>query len=300
MIIDAHFHLIERITSFSGAGEGRSLGDGRIELATGEIVRIIPESYKADCFTAEMAINLMNQFHIDMAVLLQGGFYGFQNSYIMQIAQKYPKRFYPVGTLDPYSNQSEQILSNLIDTLGFRALKFELSSKYGLIGYHLGFKIDGNEMQPIFERANENRLTLVFDVGGRAQSSYQIEGFARMIKQYSNIRFVMCHLLCPNSSDKNSWEQDIQQISADNVWFDISALPSFVGEQAPYTNSLNYISKALNLLGSGRLLWGSDAPYILTRYSFEDLFEYCQNTMPSSVLDDVFWKNALTAYNMLM
>ena len=296
MRIDAHFHLIEQLKPFCGKGEGRSLGDGRVEFPNGEIIRFIPEMYRSDCFTAEMALELMDQHGIDLAVLLQGGYYGFQNGYTMEMARKYPGRFYPVGTLDPYCIQSEQILDQLIGTWGFRALKFEISEKAGVCGYHPDFRIDGPQMQVVFERANEVGMAIAFDVGGASQRSYQMQGFERMIKRYPNVRFVMCHLLCPNSPDQAGWEQDMRLLMADNVWFEIASLPNFIGENRPYAASVSYIERALRIVGAQRVIWGTDAPAILNRHSYEDLLGYFQNALPPQTIDDVMGKNALTAY----
>ena len=296
MRIDAHFHLIERISPFCGRGEGRGLGDGRVEFATGEVIRFIPERFNADCFTAEMGMALMDEFGIDMGVVLQSGYYGFQNSYTMQMAREYPDRFYPVGGLDPYCKQSERILNHLIDDLGFRALKFEISEAAGISGYHPGFSIEGPEMGAVFDRANDVGMTMAFDVGGANQGSYQIEGFARMIRRYPKVRFVMCHLLCPRGPGQAGWEQDMLALCADNVWFDIASLPSFINEKAPYAASISYVRKALRLAGEGRLVWGSDAPLILNRYPYEDLLGYFQGSLPAGAVEGMLGGNAIEAY----
>ena len=296
MKIDAHFHLIERLRPFCGRGEGRSLGDGRAEFANGDIVRFIPEAYGADCFTAEMGIELMDRHGIDMAVVLQGVYYGLQNGYTMEMARKNPGRFYPVGSFDPFCNQSERILDHLISDLGFRALKFEISDYAGLHSFHPGFDIEGKEMRPVFERANEEGMAIAFDVGGIGQGSYQIDGFARITRLYPNVRFVMCHLLCPKSADQDGWERDIKAMNPDNVWFDISSLPSFISEKAPYSASVSYVKKAFRVVGGKRLLWGSDAPGILNRFPYADILEYFHDAVPASALDDILGGNAVIAY----
>ena len=58
--------------------------------------------YGESNFTAEKALALMDRNGVERAVLMQGSMYGFQNRYHSELIQKYPDRFCPTCTVDPY------------------------------------------------------------------------------------------------------------------------------------------------------------------------------------------------------
>ena len=300
MTIDAHMHLIEHIATFCGKGEGRPIGGGKIRMATGEKVQIIPKGMGEYGYSVENCIALMNQQNVELCVLLQSGFYGFQNEYAVEVTEKYPGRFYPVAGLDPYCNEKDKILDYFINTYGFRALKFEISQSAGIASYHPGFKVDDSEMQDIYEIAQQNNMTIIFDVGGPGQESYQIEGLRRVFDQYKEVRFVACHLLAPRQRNQPNWEDEIKMLSTDNAWFDFAALPFNIPEAYPYPTSIEHAEKAARIAGSDRLIWGSDCPFVLNHDSYENLMSYIKhsNIFSQAEVENLLGNNAIVAYNI--
>lgn len=299
-MIDGHLHLMEYIRPFNCNGYGRAVGDGCIVYDTGEKVRILPEGMGDTGFSCEAALKLMDENQIEMAVLMQSGGYGFHNAYAMEAAEKYPSRFFPTASLDPYCLKRREILSYLTEQMGFRALKFEMSEVGGFHGYRRDFRVDGEEMQDVYETAQRKNMTIAFDLGGPEQSSYHVRELRKIVSKYEGINFIFCHILCPDGQDKEKWEADVKALKNENVWFDFSSLPHFLKEKKDFPKSLEYLERAIDLAGSRKLIWGSDAPSSLIENDYGDYLCYFTENKGFSAdeIRQMTRDNAMEAYNI--
>lgn len=300
MKIDAHLHLMEHLSSFCGSGQGRAIGGGKVKMDTGDIIQMVPDGMGDYGFGYRDAIKLMDANCVDKAVLMQSSFYTFQNDYVLEAAAAFPGRFHPVAALDPFCNKRDVILDNFINNCKFKALKFEVSEPFGLSSYHPGFQMDGPEMMPVYEVADANGLTLVFDLGGNTQSCYQIDAFDKLTKRFKNAKFIFCHLLCIRSKDQPGWEDDMRALKGENVWFDYSSLSYNIREPYPYPTSIYHAEKAANLVGSDRLIWGSDTPFVLAVDPYENLMNYLYESkvLNADQIDRMMADNAIDAYGI--
>ena len=147
-MIDAHAHIFSSLSGFGANGELRALDNGKAIWANGEVIQLIPESYGRTMFTIEDLIALMDRNAIDKAVLLQGGFLGFDNHGVWEAEKKYCTRIKAAAAVDPYSRNLESIISHLL-SLGFHTFKFEVSTGCGLMGSHRTFPLGGEMMYSI-------------------------------------------------------------------------------------------------------------------------------------------------------
>lgn len=93
-IIDAHVHLVQCIAGTGAGGELRSCGGGQGIYADGSVCALIPPAWGTDQVTPERMLELMDAHQVERAVLLQGGYLGFQNLYSWQAQQQWPHRFW--------------------------------------------------------------------------------------------------------------------------------------------------------------------------------------------------------------
>ena len=173
MIIDAHAHVYDILAGYGAKGEFRPLGKGKGIWATGEVEQFFPAEYGDLGFRAEVLLQLMEEAGIDHAVLLQGGNYGFHNDYVIESARRWPDKFTPIVTVDPYALYVQEILDHLIGDCGARGLKFELSETWGMTGYHPDLKLDGPVFAKVLERAEKEELT------AKKNEQYESYSFAR-------------------------------------------------------------------------------------------------------------------------
>lgn len=297
MIIDAHTHVFERYWGYGPRGESWPVGDGMIRFATGAEMRLLPKGMAGDAFTAETLLEMMDGAGVDRAILLQAGLYGFHNQYAHDSARKYPDRLTAAYTFDPFAACAGDILRR-IESLGGKILKFEISSGSGLTGIHPYFKLDCLEMERVYEFMAGGDGTIVLDLGSPGMASYQVDCLRRVVRRHPCIRFVVCHLLAPDGTNPEGWERDILSLVADNVWFDITAMPWNIREEYPYPASLHHVERAKALVGAGRLIWGSDVPLLLTIMSYRQSHDYLRASkhLTDADLEGILAANARSAY----
>lgn len=298
-LIDAHVHVFERVKGFGFAGEMRPIGQGKIQLDTGEVSQMFPAAFGDYGVLAEDFLSFMNRQGIDKAVVMQGPAYGYQNQYLAEVHKKYPNRFLPAAMIDPESFLFEPILENLINRLGFRVFKLEMSTLGGIMGYHSSNTMLHPNMDKLFDEVERVHGTIAMDIGGPEETSYQVERVAALARSHPGLHVLMCHLLEPEDMNLERLVANLAKLKLDNVWFDISSLPTILKEQPPYEKSVRCIQCGYEIVGAERLVWGTDAPGSLVRNDYQTLLDYqvCQNPMfTDDERERILYQNALEVY----
>lgn len=274
-IIDAHAHVVQCIAGTGSQGELRPCGGGRAMYATGQTFQILPPEFGEYDAPPEALLRVMDAHGADKAVLLQGNYFGFQNLYTWEAMQKYPDRFTGAASYDPFSAQADRIKAHLFDELGFKIVKFEVSSGSGLMANHPPVPLDGEVMDREYRYAADRDLIFVIDIGKPRSDSWQVGALARSIARYPSLRFVVCHLLSPQLEDGELLRRSLAQLALPNVWFDLAALClNSKPETYPYLTARGYVKDAVNIVGADRLLWGSDMPSAMTRDSYRHFIDF--------------------------
>ena len=291
MIIDAHAHVYEILKGYGAKGEFRPLGGGKGIWATGQVEQFFPEEYGDTGFHAEALIKLMDENGVDHAVLLQGGNYGFHNDYMASAAARYPERLTAVGAIDPYALYAEKIFDNLVNRYNFRSLKFELSTEWGLSGYHSDLKINDQAFAKLLKNADGLGMTVAFDMGTKRMPSFDFEAFKELTETYKNVLFVMTHSFFPCGDGQNEERLDLaRRLTSDNFVMDFANID--VIAQAEYLKALK------GIIGAERMIWGTDLPGILCRMSYRQLIDRVSESgvFTESELPLVMGENAKRVY----
>lgn len=297
--IDAHLHVAKIVAGYCRRGELRACGGGRAVWGNGEEFQLFPEGYGDESFPVERAIEIMDQNGVERAVLMQGSMYGFQNQYHYEILQKYPERFCPSCTVDPFMTDHMEMLKFLLEQRNFRLVKFEVSSGGGLMGCHDPFELDSPRMMEIYERIARNHGVVALDVGDLTMPSHQPDRLARVARELPELKMVVCHLLAPMKGRERELEESLEQLNLPNVWFDLAALPKILESPAyPYGDVHQVLKRAKKILGAKKMMWGTDAPFAATRDSYENLTGYLADgdAFTQQELEDVYYNNALEVY----
>lgn len=295
--IDAHLHLAKVVAGYCRRGESRAIGDGKIVWGNGEVMQLFPKEIGGEVFTAEQALEIMDKHGVERAVLMQGSLYGFQNAYHKEILEKYPDRFCPSCTIDPFMTNAMEALENFAKS-GFTLMKFEMSSGGGLMGCHDPFDLAGERMMPIYKLAERFGMTVALDVGDIPMASHQIMALVRIVEECPNLKLVICHLLAPMAKYHAEWLHELNILKDKNIWYDISSLPKILDDVLPFAMTVDYIREACDLLGAKRLMWGTDCPYATTRDNYEDLTEYLARSgrFTEEELEDIYYNTAKSVY----
>lgn len=271
-IIDAHVHLVQCIAGTCGGGEMRACGGGRGRCADGSEFALIPPALGEDSVTPEAALRLMDEYEVEKAVLLQGNFMGFQNLYSYEAQRRWPERFLAAAAYDPFSRKRDAIRRRLFEELDFRVVKFELSTGSGLMANHPILPLDGEVLEAEYAYADEHGLIFVADIGKLGSESSQIPALRRAILRHPGMKFVVCHLLAPLRGMESTLWEGLQALALPNVWFDLASLQhNLRPDEPPYPYTREIIVRAAELVGSDRLLFGSDLPSTLCNHRYADL-----------------------------
>lgn len=274
-IIDAHAHVVQCIAGTGSQGELRPCGGGRAVYATGNAFQILPPEIGEYDAAPEALLRVMDGHGVEKAVLLQGNYFGFQNLYTYEAVRSYPDRFAGAASYDPFSGQAERIQAHLFDELGFRIVKFEVSSGSGLMANHPAVDLDGEIMHRAYRYAADRSLIFVIDIGKPRSVSWQVDALSRAIARYPEVRFVLCHLLSPQREDGELLRRALEKLALPNVWFDLAALClNSRPETFPYPTARGYVRTAADIVGADRLLWGSDMPSAMTRDTYRHLIDF--------------------------
>ena len=185
-------------------------------------------------------INLMDEAEIDVSVIftLVGLIRDFQkhNDRLATAISTNPKRLVGLGSVNPwYGDEAVDEVYRCFTKLGFAGLK--------LHPWFTGFLVNSPTMDPICKIAGEFGKPIFLHTGTPPGSSPLQVG--NLAERFPDVVFVMAHLGLPD------------------LWWEAIAAarrhPNLYVETAG-AHSLS-ISKAVEILGSNRVMFGSDAPF---------------------------------------
>ena len=306
MIIDAHVHAFEQMNGQLAAGPIRGLGYGMVGIGDTQTTRLLPPLSTETTFTAEMLLRSMDWAGVDKAVLLQGPFYGDLNDYVAQAVKRWPSRFVGAGYIDLWTDHARETLDYAIQELGFRIVKIPLCDRWGFANLYPQARLDDSTW--MYEEMERLDVALTLDLGAIDSQSYQTDIVRDIAAKHPRLRIIVCHLGQPSQDMEQDsllqrrWEEQVLLARHANVWLDLSALPAKThGENYPFPSVGRWVRRAVELVGSSKLLWGTDAPGLLTLGSYPQLLTLMQSHLdylPEEEVQGVLGLNAIAAYKL--
>jgi len=306
VIIDAHAHIMTSLRGMTGRGATRSLAWGRARWGD-ETIQLLPPFSEATAFPAEALLAQMDWAGVERAVLLQGPFYGEANGYVASAVAKWPDRFLGAFAPDPHAPAVRQLYKQCVEDYGFGIVKLELTEPTGLTGRYPDLRLDAPEFSWLFESAQRDGLVVTVDLGRIGRRAYQTDAVAAIAERYPELPLVIAHLAQPPLNDSENrqlneqWTAQIQLGLKANVYFDLSALPAYLTtyDDYPYAAAHAYIQRAVDLIGAQKIMWGTDAPGLLTSGTYRQLLNYVKrhcDFLSAQEMADVLGLNALRVY----
>lgn len=296
MIIDAHAHIFSSLSGFGADGELRPLKNGKAIWSTGEVIQLIPEEYGKTEFPVSSLLKLMDENSVDRAVLLQGGFLGFDNYGVLEAVRAHGDRLRGAFTLDPFCRNADKILTHLLSE-DIDAFKFEASTGCGLMGMHRSFPLDGEMMYRIYERLYGKVRTIAFDLGSPGDESHQTDAIRKIAEDFPSFNIVVCHLSSPRKNQDENLKRELELLRKDNIYFDTAALFWKTREEPyPFETARRYLKHALSIVGAEHLMWGSDAPSTLVHVPLSEQLDYAKGIFTKDEEEWYYHKTAEKVY----
>ncbi len=285
MIIDVHTHIFRRVHGQIASGPTRSMGQGLIQMGD-HPHRLMPPGDAETTHPVEALIAKMDAAGVDKAMLLQGSLYGECNELVLQALDAYPDRLWAAAFLDIFVSDAQAAYERAFQGKGFRALKLELSMETGLIGLHPGASLADHNLEWLWSALEASGQVLVLDMGGVGSESYQTAAVRQIAQTHPALNIVIAHLAQPNwqvlhdPALCSEWAAQIELGLLSNVWFDMAALPLYLPAEAyPFASASEYLKRAVDVIGTDRLMWGSDIPGLLTRADYTHLLSSAEQQL---------------------
>jgi predicted TIM-barrel fold metal-dependent hydrolase len=274
MIVDAHAHVFRHLHGRIAAGDVTGLAWGRARMGEKEI-QLLPPFCPGTSFPPEALLAQMNWAGVDKAVLLQGPFYGDQNSVVLDAVTRFPDRFIGAAYFDPWGDSPEKKLGEILSAGKFRALKLECTEPTGLCGIHPDARLDDPKLARLWRELEAGGLVLVVDLGTVGTRSYQTDAVRAIAQRHPRLRIVIPHLgqitptVAGSREKRRAWEAQIDLGLLPNVWFDCASLPAYLpDEDYPYPSAEKFLVLAIERIGPQKVLWGSDLPGLAGAMSY--------------------------------
>lgn len=184
----------------------------------------------------------MEALNISRSVVLSVDILGKANSkLVLETSKRRPGSFIPFISLRPKQKNPEKLFLNYLNQ-GARGIKIHPAIQR--------VRPNSNFVCSLSELAEKHRLPILFHCGYSPLTPKSMKKFTNMddfrdiIKKYHGVTYILGH------SGINEWEYAMKiAIENENVYLELSGQPPDV------------IKKFIKLLGSDRLLFGSDWPY---------------------------------------
>ena len=266
MIIDAHMHICPRVGGPDDRLPYQARAYGKADGPKG-LVQLLPPSFERTDSPPELALAHMDWIGVDRAFLVQGPMYGFHNKYVAGAVNRYPDRFLGFAIVDPYKGQ--EAANELQDAWnrGLRGLKIEWPSARGLSP---ALSLAGEQEWIVWRKAQELGMVLYLHT---LPGKEQVEDVKRIVGELG-LTVVVAHL---GNAPHEGWEEQVRLAEDERIYLSCSALPFATKEDFPAPKARDLLKQAVEMVGADKILWGSDYPGTLTRFTYPQTLEWVRS-----------------------
>lgn len=264
MIIDAHAHLWLKQDTVVDGMPIRTMENGR-SLFMGEVRQMVPPFMIDGVNSAEVFLSNMDYAQVSAAVITQEFIDGIQNSYLAEVAQKYPNRFFVCGMCEfrkpGFLPQAQELLEN-----GFRAIKIpaqRLLLKEGRV------MLTSDEMMQMFHLMEQKNAILSIDL---ADGDLQVAEMEEIVQECPDLKIAIGHF---GMVTRQGWLEQIKLARHKNVMIESGGITwLFNDEFYPFPSAIKAIKEAADTVGMEKLMWGSDYPRTITAITYKMSYDF--------------------------
>jgi predicted TIM-barrel fold metal-dependent hydrolase len=266
VIIDAHMHVCPRVGGSDDRLPYQGRAYGQAEGAKG-LVQLLPPSFERTDSPPELALAHMDWIGVDRAFLLQGPMYGYHSKYVAGAVNRYPDRFLGFAIVDPTQGQAAAEELGECWERGLRGLKIEWP---GLRGMAPSARLGGEKEWTVWRKAQELGMALYLHT---LPGKEQVEDVKRIVGELG-LTVVIAHL---GNAPHEGWEEQVGLANGERVYVSCSALPFATKEDFPAPKARDLLKHAVETVGAEKIMWGSDYPGTLTRFTYPQTLEWVRS-----------------------
>ena len=268
LIIDAHAHLWLWQDVVVNGHHNYQLPNGRA-MFMGEEVQMLPPFMTNNLNSAETFLSNMNYAQVSAAVVTQEFIDGMQNDYLRYVEQRWPNRFFCFGMCE-YRSPGFITDAKYLLRHGFRGIKIPAAR---LIDDSGRIRIDTPEFMEMFHLMEDNDMLLSIEL---ADGDTQVGELKEVIQECPNLKIAIGHF---GMVTRPGWMEQIRLARHENVYIESGGITwLFNDEYYPYPSAVKALRQAVDEVGAGKLMWGSDYPRTITAITYRQSYDWILKT----------------------
>ena len=270
-IIDAHAHLwLNQDTVVNGSPIYPLEPNRSRSMFFGEERQMLPPYMTDGQNTAERFLSNMDYAQVSAAVITQEFIDGLQNSYLMQVQQRYPTRFFCFGMPELRKAGFCDEAKNLIDK-GFRGIKIPAA--------RLPWQFLNPEMMQMLRMMEQEGVILGIEL---QDGDAQVAQMETVIQECPRLKIIIGHF---GMVTRPNWMSQIRLARHENVYVESGGITwLFNDEFYPFPSAIRAIKEAADEVGWHKLMWGSDYPRTITAITYKMSYDFV--TKSKELTDD--------------
>jgi L-fuconolactonase len=215
----------------------------------------------------ESVVAAMDRVGVGAGILVVPRHYGWDNSYALDSARRYPARFRVVGRIDPIAPDPRRRLA-------------ELMADPMMIGIRLSSKTAVNDwardgaFEPMLAAAEELEV-----VWSGAPGPAALDRWTEVARRHPDLRLLVDHLglepvphtMATPGPEPFRFLPDLLALSdCPNVHVKLTGAPALSVERYPFRDIWGPVTQIVAAFGADRVLWGSDCQRTQTLHSYEE------------------------------
>ena len=270
-IIDAHAHLWLNVDTVVNGQPIYPLEPNRSRsLFFGEERQMLPPYMTDGQNTAERFLSNMDYAQVSAAVITQEFIDGLQNSYLMQVQQQYPERFFCFGMPElrkaGFLDESKTLVNK-----GFRGIKVPAA--------RMPQQFLDDEMLSMMRLMEQRGVILGIEL---MDGDAQVGQMEEVIQECPELKIAIGHF---GMITRPGWMSQIRLARHKNVYVESGGITwLFNDEFYPYPSAIRAIKEAADEVGMEKLMWGSDYPRTITAITYKMSYDFV--TKSQELTDD--------------
>ena len=260
-VIDAHAHLwLNQDTVVNGQPIYQLEPNRSRSMFFGQEVQMLPPYMTDGQNTAERFLSNMDYAQVSAAVVTQEFIDGLQNTYLMQVQQRYPNRFFCFGM--PELRKSGFVNEGIaLVNQGFRGIKIPAA--------RMPQQFLDDEMMQMLRYMEQHDVILGIEL---MDGDAQVAQMEEIIQECPRLKVAIGHFGMVTRPD---WLSQIQLARHENVYVESGGITwLFNDEFYPFPSAVRAIKEAADEVGMEKLMWGSDYPRTITAITYRMSYDF--------------------------
>jgi hypothetical protein len=277
-IIDAHAHLWLNVDTVVNGSPIHPLEPNRSRsMFFGQEVQMLPPWMTDGQNTAERFLSNMDYAQVSAAIITQEFIDGVQNSYLEQVQQRNPDRFFCFGMpagLQRLQHRGTDPLCDLhmgsvplcceaesLIEQGFRGIKVPAA--------RMPQQFLNDEIMQMFQLMEQKGVILGIEL---MDGDVQVGQLEEVIQECPRLKVAIGHFGMVTRPD---WLSQIRLARHENVYVESGGITwLFNDEFYPFPSAIRAMKEAADEVGWDKLMWGSDYPRTITAITYKMSYDF--------------------------